>query len=252
MDLKPINPNVELHKACAIIMPAYNEQEALPDVIKEWARVAEKIGGMLVVLNDGSKDNTLQVLKEAAGAQKNLVVFDKANSGHASTCLAGYRWAIREKFEWIFQTDSDGQARSEDFDRAWELRDRHDFIFGFRPSRGDGFARLVISRTLRLVIRCVFGVHVPDANVPFRLMKSSRLEPNLVHVPEGLFLANAFLTVALQMSESKIHWINIAFHPRQGGQPSVSFKKFFKVGLKVTREFIAVRKSLQGKTRPAV
>ena len=250
MDLKLVNPGVALQKNCAIIMPAYNEEAAIAGVVEEWGRVAEKIGGMLVVINDGSKDNTLQILKEAARRQKHLVVFDKANSGHASTCLKGYRWAINEKFTWIFQTDSDGQARSEDFDRAWEVRKDHDFIFGYRPSRGDGLARLVISRVLRLVIYFVFRVHVPDANVPFRLMKADRLEPQLRHVSEVIFLANALLTVVLQ-ANAPIHWISITFQPRRGGQPSVSLPKFFKVGLKVTKEFMAVRKSLHEKIRPA-
>ena len=230
-----------LRRKCAIIMPAYNEEEALPEVIREWVGAAAKVDGTLVVLNDGSKDNTLAILKESMRTHDNLIVIDKPNSGHGPTCLAGYRWATEQGFEWVFQTDSDGQTKSEEFLDAWKLTEHHDFIFGFRPTRGDGFGRWVISRVLRLTILMIFGVAVRDANVPFRIMRASKLPPFLDRIPKDLFLANAYLAVLIRKSPEKIRWVTISFSPRTGGVPSVSWRRFAAVGLRVIRDFRALR-----------
>ncbi len=232
----------DIPKTCAIIMPTYNEEETLPAVVEEWSTLAKQINGMLVVINDGSKDGTLPFLKEACQHNKRLIVIDKKNSGHGPSCLLGYRWAFKEGFAWIFQTDSDGQVKSREFFKAWDLRDQHDFIFGLRSNRRDGWIRYFISRILRVVILFIFGVNVPDSNVPFRLMNRETLGPYLKIIPDQLYLANAYLAILLQRSPQRIHWIEISFYPRQGGTPSVRLLRFFKVGLKVTKEFMAMRK----------
>ena len=235
-------PAQEARTSCVVIMPAYNEEEALPDVLQEWCSAAAEADGCLAVLNDGSKDGTLKLLREAQADHPNLIVIDKPNSGHGPTCLTGYKWAIEQGFEWIFQTDSDGQTDSQEFLSAWRHRQGKEFIFGARPHRGDGFARLIISRVLRTSILVIFRTRVTDANVPFRLMKADALAPLLDQVPNDLFLGNAYLSVVLARSPYKIHWMKISFSPRTGGVPSVSMKRFAKVGWKVVKDFWALRK----------
>ncbi len=233
----------KINKELAIIMPAYNEEQAISQVLAEWSEIASKGNGTLVVINDGSRDHTLEILREGMGIYHNLVVIDKSNSGHASSCLAGYHWVEENDFKWVFQTDSDGQTKGSEFMTIWKDRDSHDFIFGFRPWRGDGFGRLVISRILRMVIFLVFGVFVKDANVPFRLMRVHAVIPFLPKVNPDLFLGNAFLAVVIQ-KYSKIKWVQISFSPRKGGSPSVAWRRFFAVGLKVIAEFWRARREI--------
>lgn len=230
-------------RECALVMPAYNEEEAIAGVVAEWADVAKSIGGALVVLNDGSTDDTLKTLRRLEGDHPELIVIDKPNSGHGPTCAHGYKWAIEKGFEWVFQTDSDGQTNSEEFLEAWELRDEHDFILGLRRTRGDGIGRWVISRVLRLAIWTVFSTHVRDANVPFRLMRAEKLKPLLELVPDDLFLANAYLAVLLQRSGSGVHWHPISFAPRVGGVPSVRWGRFVQIGLRTVRDFWGLRRA---------
>lgn len=245
MELKIINSSPDFHKNCAIIMPAYNEQEALASVIKQWHDIAVRINASLVVINDGSKDQTLKLLSDNLQNYSHLIVFDKENSGHGPTCLAGYNWALQKKFEWIFQTDSDGQIDPKDFERAWQLRADNDFILGNRPQRGDGAIRWFISRILQMVIFTAFGVNVPDANVPFRLMKVMKLQELTRHIPSDFFLANAYLAVLIQKFGRDVKWVDISFSPRSGGVPSVSLKRYFGLGCKVTRDFFAISKSFK-------
>lgn len=64
-----------------IVIPAYNEEENIETVAKEWHEVVEKIGNnsKLVIINDGSKDSTLNKLKEMEKIYPYLVALDKEN-----------------------------------------------------------------------------------------------------------------------------------------------------------------------------
>ncbi|MBN2493451.1 MAG: glycosyltransferase family 2 protein [Deltaproteobacteria bacterium] len=228
---------------CAIVMPAYNEQESLGAAIEEWSAVAVRIDGTLVVVNDGSTDGTLGIMRTAVERHDNLVVLDKDHGGHGQSCLLAYRWAIAKGYAWIFQTDSDGQTCGQDFLACWPERERFDFIFGLRKDRGDGPGRVFISRGLQLVIRAVFGIWVPDANVPFRLMRARALEPFCRRIPPDLFLANAYLSTLVAKESRSVCWRPIRFGPRKGGVPSVRWARFVRVGLRVAREFHELRRT---------
>ena len=82
-------------------------------VLAEWleALEREKIDYRLLAINDGSRDETLPFLEQAARENpERLLVLDKANSGHGRSCRAGYEQALAAEASWIFQIDSDGQC----------------------------------------------------------------------------------------------------------------------------------------------
>jgi len=225
----------------ALIMPAYNEQAALGDLLQEWHEVVAARQGEIILLNDGSRDQTFAVALDLQKKYPALTVINKTNSGHGETCRLAYQWAIENGKTWIFQTDSDRQTIPQEFCQIWEERQKYDFIFGQRRARGDGQGRVLVSWVLRVVIWSIFRIWVLDANVPFRLMKAEKLAALLPLIPPRLFLANAFLTVLIQKRYG-IHWVPISFVPRQTGVPSVAWGRFIKVGWQVVREFWALRR----------
>lgn len=201
--------------------------------------VTEKTGSesRLVIINDGSRDETGKIAELEKLRFENLIVINKNNSGHGPTCLYGYKYAVNNNADFVFQTDSDGQTRAEDFWQFWEERNNYDFVIGFRPKRGDGLGRWLVSRILRLVLFIIFKTYVKDANTPFRLMNAGRLKKYTELIPDDFFLANVLLVVLLQKNKEKMKWLKINFAPRDSGVPSVSFIKFFKVGLKTIKDF---------------
>ena len=78
-----------------IVIPAYNESENIEQTIRDWYPIVEsnnKEGkSRLVIINDGSKDNTLQLVKAQMKDHPLLIALDKPNGGHGSTVLYGYR-----------------------------------------------------------------------------------------------------------------------------------------------------------------
>lgn len=226
-----------------IVMPAYNEEGTIAKVVDEWHAVADLVGNgsKLVIFNDGSKDNTPSILKIIKNKFPNLIIINKENTGHGPTCTAAYKYAVAEKADWVFQTDSDGQTKSDDFRLFWEKRDKFDFIIGWRAKRGDGLTRRLVSQILKLALFVIFKVMVKDANTPFRLMKVERLRKYLPAIPDDYFLSNTLLSVIITKNKENISWQEISFSPRTSGISSMPLMKVFQWGFNLIVQLYKMR-----------
>ena len=229
------------------VMPAYNEEENIEEVVRMWHPVVEGIGGesRLVIANDGSKDNTYAKMLELQKAYPLLVPLDKPNSGHGATVLFLYRYALENGADYVFQTDSDGQTLPQEFVSFYENREEYDFVIGSRRGRQDGKSRVVVTRVLRLVVWMMFHVWVKDANTPFRLMKTERLKNIMEVVPPDFFLSNVAISAIAVRWKYRIKWIPVTFRPRQGGVNSINLKRIFKIGWKALGDFRKIVKGLK-------
>ena len=230
-----------------VVMPAYNEEENIKAVIDAWYPVVEKIGGgsKLVVVNDGSKDKTYELMQEYAKDKPALVPLNKQNSGHGPTVLYAYRYAINERADYIFQTDSDGQTNPEEFDNFWSQRNEYDAVIGNRVSRGDGKSRKFVENMVCLLLRLYFGVKVSDANAPFRLMKAELVEKYIGKLREDYNLPNIMFTTYFAYFKENIKFEVISFKPRQAGTNSINIKKIVKIGWKALGDFRYLKKHIK-------
>jgi glycosyltransferase involved in cell wall biosynthesis len=229
-----------------IVMPAYNEEENIELVVKQWHPVVEQVGGAsrLIVIDDGSKDNTHKKICSLQSDYPCLIPITKPNSGHGPTCLFAYRKAIEEGADYVFQTDSDGQTDSDEFWPFWENRKDYHFLIGSRTSRQDGLGRVLISKILQWVVKLTFGVFVKDANTPFRLMNAKRLQTLLVHVPTDSFLSNVIISALAVLYKEKVKWMPVSFKPRGGGRSFINWKNLSNIGWKAIKDFRAIKKLL--------
>lgn len=229
-----------------IVIPAYNEEANIRQVVDEWYPIAVMAGesSRLVLVNDGSKDSTLSVLKEEQKTRPQLIVKDKENSGHGSTILAGYKFALSEGADYVFQTDSDGQTNPKEFEEFYRCRRHYDMVIGSRKSRQDGISRVFVTKILKFVVFLCFHVWVEDANTPFRLMKAETLKREIRYVPKDYFLTNVLLTVAFTKHQRSIRYIPITFRPRQGGVNSINMKRIFGIGKNALRDFVRLNRIL--------
>ncbi len=230
-----------------IVMPAYNEAANVRTVVSTWYPIVEKIGAecRLVIVDDGSKDDTYKILTELAAQYPQFIPLTKSNSGHGATCLYAYRYAIENQVDYVFQTDSDGQTLPEEFWLFWDEREKYDFLIGARKGRQDGWGRIMVTKVLKLVVWFVFGKVVADANTPFRLMKAEYLRSFLQKIPEDFFLANVMLSVLAVSEKLRIKWIPITFRPRQGGVNSINFRRIMKIGIKAVKDLREVKKRIR-------
>ena len=233
--------------ALYIVIPAYNESENIKKVIDEWYPIVEEIGkdSRLVIIDDGSKDETYKIIKNSAKKRKQLIALTKENSGHGSTVLYGYNYALSNNADYIFQTDSDGQTNPLEFWDFWNLRKEYDMIIGYRNKRKDGLSRIVVTKTLKLVIRFCFKVNVTDANTPFRLMSNRSLKECIKLVPKDFNLSNVILSVIYEKKKMSVKYIPITFRERQGGVNSINIKKITKIGFKALKDFKEINANLK-------
>ncbi len=226
-----------------VIMPVYNEQECLEAVVIEWLDELRKYDFTFTfcILNDGSKDQTLQILKKLSARHREVYIVDKLNTGHGQTCLKGYQMAIKNNARWVFQIDSDGQCDPAYFKKVWDASAKHPVVFGYRKTRDDGFQRFIVSRIVSFFVFFATGVWVKDANVPYRLMKGEALSESINGIPEDFHLANIPVSVNLQ-KKFKIKWVNIHFRDRMGGSPSVKTSLFAKHGIKLFKQLRNITK----------
>lgn len=227
-----------------IVIPAYNEEANIVNVIDEWYQVVQRAGdgSRLVIIDDGSKDRTYEMMKEAAKEREAVLPLTKPNGGHGATILYGYNYAIKEGADYIFQTDSDGQTLPEEFWQFWEDRKNYDMIIGYRKGRQDGFSRVFVTKTLKLVLQLVFRVNIKDANTPFRLMESKTLQENIKLIPENYNLSNVIISVIYAKKHKKVKYVPITFRPRQGGVNSINMKKIFRIGKQAVKDFSSINK----------
>ncbi|MBQ6441307.1 MAG: glycosyltransferase family 2 protein [Lachnospiraceae bacterium] len=226
-----------------IIIPAYNEEENIRQVVSDWYPViADKpSGSRLVVIDDGSLDHTYSILSEMQQTYPRLVALTKENSGHGSTILYGYRYALENHADYVFQTDSDGQTNPQEFLQFWEIRSLFGMIIGHRRDREDGFSRVIVTKVLKTVLFFSFGVRITDANTPFRLMEVQELERNLKYIPDDFFLANVMISVLCEKRGVKTHYIPITFRPRQGGTNSINLKRIIRIGIQSIKDFSKIK-----------
>ena len=232
-----------------IVVPAYNESENLDNLIRDWYPVIEKHNGdndsRLVIINDGSKDNTYELLQEYAKTRPLIQPMTKQNGGHGSTVLFGYRYAIAEGADYIFQTDSAGQTDPDEFEQFWKNRKEYDAIIGHRIVRGDGKSRKFVENTVCILLRMIFGVKVQDANAPFRLMKADLVKKYIDRLPKEYNLPNIMFTTYFVYYNEKVKFIPITFKPRQAGSNTINIKKIIKIGWKALGDFRQFKKGMK-------
>jgi len=225
----------------ALVMPAYNEGECIAGVVETWLEVLSKedLSFRLMVLNDGSTDDTAQAL---AGFDENadVEVINKPNSGHGPTILTGYARAV-ELADWVFQCDSDDEISASYFPELWSRREKYDALLGCRSLRAQPLARRLISWFSRATVRVLCGKGVEDVNVPYRLIRSSLLKRAIEPLPPDLFAPNVIISGALCRAGVRIYNLPVRWEFRRTGTVSIARWKLLKSAFRAFRQTVRYR-----------
>ena len=232
-----------------IVIPAYNESETIRQVIDDWYPIIEEHNGggesRLIIIDDGSKDNTYEIMLECAKDKPLFTPLQKPNSGHGATVLYGYHYALDHGADYVFQTDSDGQTLPSEFAPFWDVRESFDMVIGWRKGREDGLSRIFVTKVLKYVVYLCFGVFVTDANTPYRLMKADTLRRYIDIIPKDYNLSNVILSVIYARRKCAVKYMPITFRPRQGGVNSINMKRIFRIGKKALSDFREINRKLR-------
>lgn len=230
-----------------IVMPAYNEDENIEEVVKQWYLLLEgkAENSRLIIADSGSKDRTHEILVHLKdNGYPKLEIMSDTNQYHGPKIIALYDRAIKNNIDYIFQTDSDGQTNPDEFEAFWQVREKYSGIFGNRTVREDGNDRAFVEKVVCFLLRIYFGVKIPDANAPFRLMKTEIVKKYLYKLPPEYELPNIMITTYFSYYKEPMAFKEISFKPRRAGRNSVNIPRIIKIGLKALKDFHKLKKEM--------
>lgn len=230
-----------------IVMPAYNEEDVIEKIVKKWYPIVNELGeeSRLVIADSGSTDKTHAILLALKSDYPKLQIVSDTQKQHGPKCIALYRYAIQMKADYIFQTDSDGQTNPDEFNTFWKERHVYDIILGNRIDRQDGKFRIFVEYIVCFLLKIYFKVVIPDANAPFRLMKTEVVAKYLNQLPEDYNIPNIILAVYFAYYKEKIQFKEISFGQRTTGKNSINLKKILIIGFKALGDFWDFRREMR-------
>lgn len=203
--------NKSRNKLC-IIIPVYNEEENLHRVHQElenYLNIAAVPAEVLFV-NDGSKDNSLQLIKDicASNANFNFINFDK-NYGLSAAIKAGFDYADTELVGYI---DSDLQTDPDDFNLLLAEINDVALVTGVRSQRKDSFTKNMSSQIANSIRRAFTHDGMDDTGCPLKIIKADYAKR--IPMFKGL---HRFLPAMILLQDGKIKQVPVKHFPRIAG-----------------------------------
>jgi glycosyltransferase involved in cell wall biosynthesis len=207
----------------AVIVPAFNEVENMPDLLRELRATFERHGlrGEVLLIDDGSTDGTAAAaLREAAAWDRFRVVSHRRNFGKTEALLTA---AEETDAEWLILFDADLQHSTEEIPRYLEkLGEGFDIVTGRKVGR---YEKRAVSGAYNWLSRRLFGLPVSDLNSMKGFRREVLEEVHLRHDWHRFFVVLAYAR-GFSLGE-----IDIALHPRRHGVAKYSGRGRILVGL---------------------
>ena len=203
-------------KLLTIIIPAYNEAQAIGPVLEHLKATCPEIVEEIIVVDDGSKDDTAHIA-EATGVH---VIRHSRNKGYGASLKTGIRAAHSE---FVLTMDSDGQHKAEDIERLWAQAGQSDMVVGQRTSLiHSQLWRMPGKWLLSFMANYLSRQRIPDLNSGFRLMRREVLLKYMHLCPSG-FSFSTTITMAFFNRGYEVTYVPIEVKKRVG-KSTVSVK----------------------------
>ncbi len=236
-----------VHVPVSVIMPAYNEEAGIETAV---AAVQEHVldlvpGAELVVVNDGSRDRTGELVDAIVAADPRVRVLHTPNGGHGTALMRGLDAASGE---YVFLVDGDNQIPIESFATLWAKVHEGaglDACFGIRRARNDARIRRALTAFIGGSLILMFRIRIKDANVPYKLIRRRVwLEAKRI-IPPGTLAPSLFLAIYAKRAHCDLGFVNVAHRDRIAGEVSIRRWKLIKFCARGFRQLLDYRRALR-------
>ncbi len=209
----------------SVVVPAFNEEESIERVIPQFLRSLgrQRRSFELIVVNDGSRDRTGELLDEMARRDPRLKVIHLVrNYGQTAAMMAGI-WASRAPI--VAPLDADGQNDPDDVEMLCDkLEQGFDVVSGWRRDRKDDRLRTLVSRVANRFIGFITGVRLHDYGCTLKayrrqMIRDARLFGEM----------HRFIPVYASMHGARIAEVVVRHHPRTAGKSKYGYGRIVKV-----------------------
>lgn len=205
-------------RSLSAFFPCYNEEANVARMVEHFEEVLPKFAEdyEILIINDGSSDNTGKIADEIAKKHSHVrVIHHPKNLGYGASLRTGFKHA---KMDWIFFTDGDMQfdvAQLEDF---IPYTKEYNVIIGYRKRRAEGSIRALNANLFKLYINLLFRLHVKDIDCAFKLLRRDVVQS--LHLQSTGAFTSAEMLYRLKKMGQKFQQLPVDHFPRKFGTPT--------------------------------
>jgi glycosyltransferase involved in cell wall biosynthesis len=205
----------------SVVVPIYNEAFSLPDLLTELVPYCRERNWKLILVNDGSSDNTPAILKQYEGFQGVTILHHKLNRGYGGALKTGL---LEADTPYSLTLDADGQHELSDIDAILKitLEQDADLLVGKRSRNGhSGTYRNIGKWFIRRFAALLMPIHISDLNSGFKLYDTRLVQRYLSICPDSM----AFSDVITLIFIKKRHLVlehPITIKKRTGGKSTIN------------------------------
>ena len=209
-----------------IIVPTYNERDNLPNVVKALGKLPVD----MLVVDDNSPDGTGDMADEFVDKHNYVhVLHRKEKNGLGRAYCAGFEWALKRDYEFIFEMDGDFSHDPEDIPRFLEAAKDADLVLGTRYRGGIRvmnwpLRRLMLSLSAAKYVKWITGLPFSDPTGGYKCFRRSALESvNLAAVRSNGYSFQIEMTHKIWRQGLRVAEVNIVFTERVEGTSKMSW-----------------------------
>jgi glycosyltransferase involved in cell wall biosynthesis len=211
----------------SLVLPAHNEEPNIRAVVEEASRVLPTAFSdyEVIVVNDGSKDRTLEIAQALASENSHVrVVNHPVNKGYGAALTSGFNAATGD---FIMFMDSDRQFDINDIHRLTPYVEDYDIVAGYRIKRNDPAHRLLNAKIFGLAVRLLFDINIKDIDCAFKVMRSEVLKGINLESPGALI--NTEILAKAKVQGCSLTQVGVNHYARLAGEQSgASIKVVFR------------------------
>jgi glycosyltransferase involved in cell wall biosynthesis len=208
----------------SIILPFYNEEQSLEPLT---SRITKTFGDLkqdyeIIFMNDGSTDNSLEIVREMCKKNKNLKCISfRANSGKAMVLSCGFNFV---EGDIIFTMDSDLQDQPEEIPKFIEkINEGYDLVSGWKKKRFDPPDKVIASRIFNFFTSRLTGVKIHDFNCGFKAYRKEVVKT--LDIYGDLF---RFIPALVKWNGFKVGEVVITHAPRKYSKSKYGQRRLFR------------------------
>lgn len=215
-------------RTLSVIIPARNEEQNLPPLIERLYSALRGIGRPFeaIVVNDGSTDGSVRVLRDLIASHRELRVINLARSyGQTSAMMAGFTYA---RGDIIVAIDADLQNDPADIALLLnKLEEGYDVVSGWRKHRQDAtIRRNLVSRIANVIISFLSGVHLHDYGCTLKAYRRNVIGPVRLYGE-----MHRFVPIYASWYGARIAEVPVNHSPRLHGKSNYGLERVLKVAL---------------------
>ena len=224
----------------SIFFPAYNDAATIASLVITALRTARTLtpDHEVIVVNDGSRDQTAEILNELARVYPEVrVVHHEKNRGYGGALRSGFASATRDL---VFYTDGDAQYDPAEMTALWQRFDADvDLVNGYKISRSDPLHRIVIGRIYHHTVKRLFGLTVRDVDCDFRMMRRSIFDTVRLEKNSGVICVEMMKKITdggFRIAEVPVHH----YHRAHGRSQFFNFGRLYRTAIDLMKLWYAL------------